>query len=311
MDFPTAASVSPAPGPPGAGWYPAAIEGDEVVWQFLGGAGLTEPFFHDTLRKHRHLPQRRTPLGSLRDVSATGAAAPAAFIFHASRCGSTLVMQMLACLPGCRCLSEPPALDTLLAKLLAAQQGDDGLLLLRGLIRSFGQPQHGVRHLFIKHDSWHLAALPLMQQAFPGVPCWFLCRDPAAILRSHQKERGSQMVPGLVNLAPFGMEFPDIPPWDLDGRTVAVLTAILRTASTHVRTGTLRPWDGTSLPGSLDETWLASHAVYPDSASLARMQQRAHYHSKHPSQPWQSSAGGDSTGPAVEELRRLWQSLTS
>lgn len=268
---------------PGPGWYPAAIEGAEMVWQYLGDAEFSEPFFEDTLRKHHRRPVRRTPLAALREMA--DALPPSALIFHASRCGSTLLMQMLARLPGVRAISEPPALDSLLARLLAAP-GDDDLPLLRGLVAALGQQQNGTQHLFIKHDSWHLAALPLMQRAFPGVTCWFLHRDPAEILRSHQKERGSQMVPGLVNLAPFGIETEHLPLWDLDARTSAVITSILRTASVHIQSGALRPLAWNSLPGCINAEWLAAHGVFPDAESLARMNERARRHSKHPSQPW-------------------------
>ena len=39
--------------PPGPGWYPAAIEGDTVLWQYLGDAEFSKPFFQDTLYQHR------------------------------------------------------------------------------------------------------------------------------------------------------------------------------------------------------------------------------------------------------------------
>ena len=269
--------------PPGPGWYPAAIEGDTILWQYLGDAEFSKPFFQDTLYQHRRLPVRSTPLTALQDMP--DALPPSALIFHASRCGSTLLMQMLTCLSGVRAISEPPALDSLLARLLSTP-GDDDLPLLRGLVAAFGQRQNGVRHLFIKHDSWHLAALPLMQRAFPGVPCWFLHRDPAEILRSHQKERGSQMVPGMVNLAAFGFETDHVPLWDLDARTTTVITSILRTASVHIQSGALRPLTWDSLPGSINTEWLATHGVFPDAESLIRMNERTLRHSKHPSQPW-------------------------
>lgn len=277
-----------------------------MVWQYLGEVEFTEPFFQDTLRKYRHQPVQRTALAALRDFP--GGIPPAAFIFHASRCGSTLLMQMLATLTGVRAISEPPALDNLLARLISAP-GDDDLPLLRGLLAAFGQPQSKVRHLFIKTDSWHIAALPLIQRAFPGVPCWFLHRDPAAILRSHQKERGSQMVPGLMDLAPFGIETTGIPVWDLDARAIAVLTSIFCTAALHAETGVLRPLAWTSLPEAINAGWLAAHNVFPNAESLARMSERALRHSKHPSQPWQPVTGESAGGPVAGELHRLWQSM--
>ena len=117
------------------------------------------------------------------------------------------------------------------------------------------------------------------------------------------------MVPGLVNLAPFGIKPGEIPAWDLDGYAAAVLGSILRTAAGHVRRGRLRAWDATTLPESLNEAWLAAHGVFPDAGSLARMKERAGFHSKRGYEPWQPGESDSTPIPAVEELRVLWQSL--
>ena len=252
-----------------------------------------------------------TSLDTLRDLDGATAIAPAAFIFHASRCGSTLVTQMLSCIEGCRCISEPPAMDHLLARLLSGPARPDRLELLRGLVAAFGQAGAGDRHLFIKFDSWHVAALPLLREAFPGVPCWFLHRDPADIMRSHQRERGSQMVPGLVDLTPFCLQPSGIPVWDLDGYAAAVLGGIFHIAADHVRNGTLKPWNATTLPDSLSESWLAAHGVVPNAASLDRMRERAGFHSKNRHQPWQPAQRTNDSHPAIEEVRLLWQSCFS
>jgi hypothetical protein len=97
------------------------------------------------------------------------------------------------------------------------------------------------RCCFLKFDCWHLASLPLIQQAFPQVPCYFVFRDPVAILWSHHRQRGSQMVPGLRDLGPLHVNRENLAPADLDGYATRVLEAIFMQASTATASGALRP----------------------------------------------------------------------
>src|SRR5688500_14155098 len=76
-----------------------------VDWCFLGKERLTEPFFDDSIVKRFRQPfnllfRHQTPfefLGELAEFSK--GLKPTGFIFHLSRCGSTLVSQMFAALP--------------------------------------------------------------------------------------------------------------------------------------------------------------------------------------------------------------------
>jgi hypothetical protein len=115
----------PSPAPHSlAGFLPWRIVRDsgapQIEWIFGDGARFTEPFLDDTLARLRfahpaantRAARPRTPLDALR---AMPPGAPlAGLIFHVSRCGSTLVAQMLAALPHHIVASEPPILDDLL-----------------------------------------------------------------------------------------------------------------------------------------------------------------------------------------------------
>jgi hypothetical protein len=102
-------------------WIPVgcAWKGDRafVDWCFLGKERLIEPFFDDSIQKRFRRPfnltfRHQTPfefLGELYERSK--GIKPTGFIFHLSRCGSTLVSQMLAALPQNIVISEASPLD--------------------------------------------------------------------------------------------------------------------------------------------------------------------------------------------------------
>ncbi|UUL82450.1 sulfotransferase [Sphingomonas qomolangmaensis] len=198
-------------------WLPTAIvpgpEGAGVEWLHFGDSPLTAPFFEDSLRAARRRPfnrwlRVRTPLVTLADGAPGGALAPpSGLVFHLSRCGSTLVAQMLAASPRHVVVSEAPPFDALV-QLLERQPAislAQRVLLVRAMAAALGRDRFGNRrHYFLKLDSWHPLALPLLRHAFPDTPWVFLYRDPVEILVSHQRMPGSQTVPGMMgNL--FGM----------------------------------------------------------------------------------------------------------
>ncbi len=232
---------------PDPGWYPVDFDPEkgELRWLHLPGEEFREPFFEDSIRRRRRAPALRTPLDALLDV-APEIRAPRAMFFHASRCGSTLAMQVLGRVPGCRALSEPPLLDVL----LQACGTRDGHI--SGLLRAYGRPDTGeAPALFLKTDSWHLPHLKRLRRIFPGTPCFFLYREPAAILQSHRRQPGSQMVPGLLDPACFGIDPAGVDPADLDGYARQVLAAIFRQAVEAAADGEVLPLSHALLPDFL------------------------------------------------------------
>jgi len=231
---------------PTAGWYPVGLEasgpaGHSLIWQDLSAADFAAPFFEDAIRRaRRERPEfRRTSLFEFDELPLADAIAPTAFIFHASRSGSTLLSQMFSCLEGSISISEPPILD----EILSLQQDEvDSTTLYRSVVQALGQRRTtSDRYLFIKHDSWHVRWLPLIQQAFPGVPCYFVYRDPVEILWSHHRQRGSQMVPGLRDPALFDIEPDSLNHADLDGFAARVLESLFARALPFVHEGKLIP----------------------------------------------------------------------
>jgi hypothetical protein len=204
---------------PPRGWLPirARWQGREfmVDWACFGPRRLLDPFFEESVLRCLAKPFNRlfrysTPIEALAGwLKQHPGLPPSGFIFHMSRCGSTLVSQMLATIPHNIVVSEASPIDAVVqARHDRPDLGDEQhAAWLRWMIGALGQARSGgERHVFVKLDSWHARALPLFRRAFPTVPWMFLYRDPLEILVSQLKRRGMHMVPGLVGHDVFGFE---------------------------------------------------------------------------------------------------------
>lgn len=184
-----------------------------IDWCRFGQQPLCEPFFRDSVEVALRRPfnlafGRRTGFDALLDWQARSpGVAPTAFVFHASRCGSTLLAQVLAGLASHVVLSEPPPLDAV----LRAHHDDPSVAdtqpaWIAALLSAWGQRRRGTeRALVAKLDAWNIFELPLLRRAFPSTPWIYLYRDPLAIVASHLQEPGRHMVPGLVGASPLAM----------------------------------------------------------------------------------------------------------
>jgi hypothetical protein len=199
------------------GWLPIRAwlrDGEwRIDWCWFGEQRLTQPFFRDEVDRALRLPfnqafRRDTPLTALLDwQAASPGVTPSAFIFHASRCGSTLLAQMLARLDSHVVLSEPLPLDQVLrahyaSPLCVAEQE----AMVGAMVSALGQRRDTrASRLAIKLDAWNIYELPLLRRCFPGTPWLFLYRDPLEIAASHLQQPGMHMVPGLLGASPLNL----------------------------------------------------------------------------------------------------------
>jgi hypothetical protein len=110
---------------------------------------------------------------------------PSGFIFHFSRCGSTLASRLLASKADTLVISEADPINALLELEPERVNREVQVQCLRLLIRALGRVRLGTeRHYVIKFSSWTVTQLSLLREAFPGVPCVWIYRDPAAVLAS-------------------------------------------------------------------------------------------------------------------------------
>ena len=182
-----------------------------VDWCRFGEQPLSEPFFRDSVEVALRRPfnlafPRRTGFDALLSWQARSpGVAPTAFVLHASRCGSTLLAQVLAGCASHVMLSEPPPLDAVLrAHYDDPSVADSQPAWIAALISAWGQRRRGSeRSLVAKLDAWNIFELPLLRRAFPDTPWIYLYRDPVAIVASQLEEPGRHMVPGLIGASPL------------------------------------------------------------------------------------------------------------
>src|SRR6202012_5996296 len=112
-----------------------------------------------------------------------------------SRCGSTLITQLLGLDPNHVTLSEVPFID----ELLRARGLPDISAAVKAALVCYGQNRTGVeQRLFVKTDSWHLSFYRELREWFPGIPVVLLYRSPDEVLYSQRKRRGIHAVPGII-----------------------------------------------------------------------------------------------------------------
>jgi hypothetical protein len=281
-----------------ADWMPIRIywQGDQptVDWCHMGKLRFTDPFFAGTIEEALRQPfnllfRRQTPIESLCELErCEPGLPPTGFIFHMSRCGSTLAAQMLATLPQNIVISEAGPIDAILNAGFRNSAITDGQRIswLRALLSAFGRrraPQE--KNFFVKFDSWHTLDLALIQQAFPTVPWIFLYRDPVEVMLSHQNMPGSQMVPGALG-ARIGYSGGDIVgQMSMIEYGARVLARICNAAVQH-RNGYGLFVDYRQLPEAL---WLLldSHfGVVPSEVEITRMRRVSEFDAKTPGLPF-------------------------
>ncbi|HYJ38632.1 MAG TPA: sulfotransferase, partial [Chitinophagaceae bacterium] len=189
-------------------------------WLNTTNKKFTEPFFDDTIRICKNLPENRHSFKSasvLQMLPLWSAEMkfidPTAFIFHVSRCGSTLLSQLLALDPKNIVLSEVPFLDEVMRlpfnpNRLSVEESDN---YFREALRFYGQQRdQDESSLFVKLDSWHLLFYDRLRKLYPKTPFIILYRSPADIIRSQKRSRGMQSVPGLIEKEVFGFTETDL-----------------------------------------------------------------------------------------------------
>jgi hypothetical protein len=173
------------------GWLPILVDvkRNRVSWLELGRTSFREPFFHQTVA--RFLQEAPTVLATdlvaLRTL-ADGAPSlrPKGFIFHMSRCGSTLLSNMIGALPRHLVVAEPMALSLVLAVPDESFDVVSRRELLRQVICALGQPHDPEQeHYVIKLTSSNVLLLPLFREIYPEVPWVFLYRNPAEVIVSN------------------------------------------------------------------------------------------------------------------------------
>jgi hypothetical protein len=196
-------------------WIPyKLIEKDGDVyfeWIYLGEKRYLDPFFDETMmkcRSHSSNSKRFKVVSTVENLidwsKQLVSAELKAFVFHVSRCGSTMLAQSLAVSPQNIIVSEAPIIDEIIRSELFDL--DKKRTLIKAIIEILGQKRFPEeRNLVIKLDSWHIFEAAELRSVFPELPFVLLYRDPIEVLKSHSKLKGMHMVPHLLPAAIFGI----------------------------------------------------------------------------------------------------------
>jgi len=195
------------------GWLPIRLYWRDdrpwIDWCHVGDRPLAEPFFDHSIEQCLRLPfnlafRRQTPIDVMSDLVRHGPERPPdGFIFHTSRCGSTLMAQLLSTRDDSLVVSEASILRALLSPQLRERGISESLQIawLRALVNVLGTPRRGERRRFVKWEPLQAVELPLLQRAFPETPWIFMYREPLEVMVSLEREGGGWLVPGAIDPA--------------------------------------------------------------------------------------------------------------
>ncbi|MCE7984878.1 MAG: hypothetical protein DYG89_27205 [Caldilinea sp. CFX5] len=173
----------------------------EVTWLNVGKYRFTKAKFEFAIRGLITTDQGKesvtTALTDLADQTLlTDALYPTGFIFHISRCGSTLLAKALARTPDHVVIDEgTPLNDGLWHYLTKGWQqpvvdDEQAFTIYRNLLLAMGRRRTCQQQkYFVKFRSWNALFIDFITRAFPDVPCLFLYRDPVEVLVSGQWKR--------------------------------------------------------------------------------------------------------------------------
>ncbi len=167
-----------------------------LMWMNMSGVELKEPFFQQTVDRVRaEEPWRAGDLFTEFDAllqldQVLPRVRPSGFIFHSSRCGSTLVANACRGLDDAIVLSEANPLDKLVARFIT--DADDPVkeslysVLLRAVVNALAyRDAANEPRVFVKFSCCGISQLERIRRIWPDVPWLFLYRDPVETIVSN------------------------------------------------------------------------------------------------------------------------------
>lgn len=167
-----------------------------LTWMNMSDVELREPFFQQTVDRVRDEEPWRGDLFTEFDAllqldQFLPRVRPAGFIFHSSRCGSTLLANACRALDDSIVLSEANVIDKLVARFIT-DAGDDPVksslysVLLRAVVNALAYSDRvNEPRVFVKFSCCSVSQLDRIVRIWPDVPWIFLYRDPVETIVSN------------------------------------------------------------------------------------------------------------------------------
>lgn len=263
----------------------------DCEWLFLNDKRFEEPFFDQTISRcmsHAYNSSYYKVITGMEDMVAGAAEmnsiAPCAFIFHTSRCGSTLMTQLLSLFPQNIVVPEHAALDQLLRLPMQGfiDQHHQQETWVKACISLLGQIRFRDENKFIiKLDCWHFAFFDQIAAWYPETPKIILYREPMASIASHLKHPGMQAVPDLLEPELFGLNSAEIDPANtllyLNQVYAAMYREIQKIAVNHPNTLLFDYADGVE---AMFKQICNTLQIHVDVNTKQKIKERLAYHSK-------------------------------
>lgn len=267
----------------------------------IRAAELQDPFMQETIAR---VAARESVVQIAREDVGKGAAgtAPAGIVFHVSRCGSTLVSQLLKQHVGLVVYAEPLPVNEIL---LPPHKWPRAEVI--GALRSLGAAfaRHARKPYVLKLTSWNTLFCDVVAEAFPDSP-WVLClRDPVEVGVSLLRQPAGWIWDGGEPAAPF-RKLVD-PGGGAQSREAyfARLYAAFCEAACRLDPARGRLVDYPTLPAAVWETVAPHFSLTVDKAVRGHMQGAAAMNSKAPAgRPEKFSADGSAKRAAASAALR-------
>lgn len=182
------------------GFIPVNIEyqagAHRIVWLNVGDYQFTESKFRYSIEHLTAMQQQQARFTTDLQLMASNefledTIYPTGFIFHMSRCGSTVLAKSIARVPAHIVIDEGTPLNDGLWHYFTngwqtpVAESNENLTLLRNIVLALGRKRTADhQRYFVKFRSWNTIFVDFIRRAFPDVPCLFLYRDPAEVLVS-------------------------------------------------------------------------------------------------------------------------------
>jgi hypothetical protein len=300
------------------GWLPIRVGWNQapavVDWCHVGTRRFAEPFFEQTIEKCLRHPfnllfRHQTSLEALAEwQKVRPGLPPSGFIFHMSRCGSTLIAQMLAALPQNIVISEAPPIDGILRARFRGATEEQQIAWLRGMLSALGQRRNGnEKQFFVKFDSWQTFHLRLIRRTFPDVPWIFLYRDPLAVMVSQLKQRAMHTVPGLIEFGLPGLDLAAGAQMPAEEYCARALSQICTAGLEQLSTGG-RAVNYVELPDAVCTSLRRYFSLDCTDEDLDRMRHVTQFDAKNPSLFFTANSGEkkEAVSPLIREMSARW-----
>jgi hypothetical protein len=188
-----------------------------LEWLYLADKTFTEPFFIQTTFLCQSFAENKSNFKSLSTFEGLPEISldvpfiePTAFIFHISRCGSTLLTQFLSLDEKNIVASEAKILDAVLQNLVF-NNSEFSEEIVKAVVRLLGKKRFGNEtNFFVKLDSWHILIYEKLRLLYPNTPFIFTFRQPDEVIRSQMNSMGIIVPHELLLAQKLDFEFPQI-----------------------------------------------------------------------------------------------------